>query len=469
MNSKSVIRNISHSFAANVTSLFLGVLATLFFPKFLGVTEYGYYQLYIFYTGYLLITALGLSDGVQLKIAGKEYKDLDFDEQNSLFWFSTTIQVFIYVILIFLSVVFINEPNKKFTLICVCIVGFITHPRYYLYTLLQGVNRLKEYSHIIITERSISIIISIIALLLGFKNYRLMILFDVIGRIFSLILALSFCKEIVFRKANFSKRIFTQLISYTLSGSMILFSMQASVIVIGINRYAIEKQWGIEEFSKISLAIALSNMILRCVNSISVVMFPTLRKVDGKLLPVIYQNINTILMSTIFLLMCFFKPVCYLIGMWLPQYADSLKYSILLLPICIYECKYSLLINTNLKNLNKEKIIGLINAVSVTASIIIALLSIVILKNMEIAIIGILIALSIRSMIGEWIIGKFFNINVVWNIVSEFILSIMYIICMYYNNGLIYIMFYIGTIVTYMVFERKKLLNILKLIIKKSN
>lgn len=469
MNWQRIIHNISYGFWANVISLILGILATFIFPKFLGVTEYGYYQLYIFYTGYLLITALGLSDGVQLKIAGKEYKDLDFAEQNSLFWFSTTIQVFIYVILISLSVVFINEPNKKFTLICVCIVGFITHPRYYLYTLLQSVNRLKEYSHIIITERSISIVISIIALLLGFKNYRLMILFDVIGRIFSLILAMSFCKEIVFRKASFSKRIFTQLISYTLSGSMILFSMQTSVIVIGINRYAIEKQWGIEEFSKISLAIALSNMILRCVNSISVVMFPTLRKVDGKLLPVIYQNINTILMSTIFFLMCFFKPVCYLIGIWLPQYADSLKYSILLLPICIYECKYSLLINTNLKNLNKEKIIGAINAVSVAASIIIALLSIVIFKNMEFSIIGILIALSIRSMIGEWIIGKIFTIKVVWNIVSEFILSIMFIVCMYYNNGLIYTMIYIGTIVTYMVFERKKLLSIFKLVITKLN
>lgn len=469
MNCQKIIRNISYSFLANIISLLLGILATFIFPKFLSVSGYGYYQLYIFYTGYLLITALGLSDGVQLKIAGKEYKDLDFDEQSSLFWFSTTIQVIIYVVLMFLSAVFINEPNKKFTLICACIVGFVTHPRYYLYTLLQGVNRLKEYSHIIVTERSISIVISVIALLLGFENYRLMIMFDVIGRIFSLILAMSFCKEIVFRKVNFSKKVFTKLIGYTLSGSMILFAMQTSVIVIGINRYAIERQWGIEEFSKISLAIALSNMILRCVNSISIVMFPTLRIIDNKKLPVIYKNINAVLMSTIFFFMCFFKPICYLIGKWLPQYADSLKYSILLLPICIYECKYSLLINTNLKNLNKEKIIGVINAVSVAASIIIALISIVVLKNMEFSIIGILFALSIRSMIGEWIIGKIFNINIVWNIISEFILSIIFIFCMYYNSGFNYIMIYAGAVVTYMVFERKKLLGILKSVMAKSN
>ena len=46
MNKKSVIKNISYSFSSNVLSLLLGILATLLFPKFLGVAGYGYYQLY---------------------------------------------------------------------------------------------------------------------------------------------------------------------------------------------------------------------------------------------------------------------------------------------------------------------------------------------------------------------------------------------------------------------------------------
>lgn len=454
-----ILKNISYSFGANIISLLLGILATLLFPKFLGISGYGYYQLYIFYTGYLIITALGLSDGVQLKIAGKEYKQLDFNEQSSLFWLSSIFQVVIYAILLLILTLVIKESDKRYVIICACVVGFVTHPRYYLYTLLQGVNRLKEYSHIIITERSISIVISIVALLLGFKNFRLMILFDVIGRILSFMLAMLFCKEIVFRKPTFNKYIVRKLLSYTLSGSMILFAMQTSSIVIGINRYGIEQQWRIEEFSKISLAIALSNMVLRCVNSISVVMFPTLRNVDKNKLPDIYRITNAILMSTIFIFMCFFKPVCYLIGMWFPQYADSLKYSILLLPICIYECKYSLLINTNLKTLNKEKSIGLINAVSVIVSLATAFISIILLKNTELAILGILIALSIRSMIGEWIIRKLFSINVVWNILSEFILSIVFIICMYYFDNLIFYGVYSIVLLIYIFIERTEILS----------
>lgn len=462
MNKKTVIKNISYSFLANVISLVLGILATFLYPKFLNVAGYGYYQLYIFYTGYLIITALGLADGVQLKIAGKKYNKLNFEEQSSLFWFSSVIQVAIYGILLLVAAILVPDVNKKFALICACAVGFVIHPRYYLYTLLQGVNRLMEYSHIIITERSISIVISVIALLLGCRDFRLMIVFDVIGRILSFLLAVFFCKEIVLRKPVFDKGIIKKCITYTLSGVMILFATQTSSIVIGVNRFGFERQWGIEEFGKISLAIALSNMVLRCVNSISVVMFPTLRTVDEKRLPEIYKFINAVLMTTIFVFMFFFKPICHILGLWLPQYAGSLKYSILLLPICIYECKYSLLINTNLKTLNKEKIIGAINAMTVIVSLFTCIVSIAALKNMELAIVGILVALSIRSMIGEWFLGRMFHIRIWRNILSEFVLSMAFIFCMYYRSGVIYYMIYLLVVCVYMYIEKEQLLTILR-------
>ena len=113
MNKKSVIKNISYSFSSNVLSLLLGILATLLFPKFLGVAGYGYYQLYIFYTGYTLITALGIADGVQLKNAGKEYNQLDFDEQSGLFWLSTVTQVSLYAVVLILCALFIGGADKR--------------------------------------------------------------------------------------------------------------------------------------------------------------------------------------------------------------------------------------------------------------------------------------------------------------------------------------------------------------------
>lgn len=457
VNRKNIIKNISYSFSANIISLIFGIIATLLFPKFLNVAGYGYYQLYLFYVGYIIITAFGVSDGVQLRIAGKDYSDLDFQEMNSVFWFTSFTQIILYCILLIISIFLINDINKKIVYIMVCIVGVITHSRYYLKVVLQGTNRLKKYSHIEITERSISIIISIIFMLFGCRNFAIIISIDVIGRIISFILAISYCPEIVLKFPKINKRILRKTLFYTLSGFMILFATNTSSIVIGINRYGIEHHWGIEAFSKISLAIALSNMVLRCVNSISVVMFPTLRNIESKKLPSIYNNTNVVLMTVIFISMCLFKPLCYVIGLWLPNYADSLRYAVLLLPICIYECKYSLLVNTNLKNLNKEKLIGIINALSVMISILTTFIGIYVLKNIEVSIIGILVSLSIRSVIGECVIGKIFGIKIIKNILFEFILSILFILSNYYFDNPFAPTLYIIGVVAYLFSERTDL------------
>ena len=468
VNHKNFIKSVSYSFSANIISLFLGALATLLFPKFLQVSGYGYYQLYIFYTGFLIITALGISDGVQLKIAGKRYDSLDFEEQCSLFWFSTLTQIIIYVILLLLSMTLVTDPNKRFVLVSVCIVGLVTHPRYYLYTLLQDVNRLKEYSHIVITERSISIVISIFALLLGCKDFKLIIAFDVIGRILSFLIAVNYCKQIVFKKPHIDICIIRKAYKYVVSGIMILFAMQTSSIVIGVSRYGIERKWGIEEFSKISLAIALSNMVLRCVNSISVVMFPTLRNIENKKLPHIYEELNTILMSAIYIMMCFYKPLCYIVGLWLPQYANTLKYSVLILPICIYECKYSLIINTYLKNFRKEKMIGVINALTVLLSAVMTTVSIFVIQSIEAAVIGVLLSLATRCMIGEIVVGRLLKIHIVKNIVSEFIFAVAFVICQYYFNTIISYVFFIELTLIFIISERKRLLKIISGVLRKS-
>lgn len=50
--------------------------------------------------------------------------------------------------------------------------------------------------------------------------------------------------------------------------------------------------------------------------------------------------------------------------MWLPEYTDSLMYMALLFPMCIYEGKMSLLINTYLKTLREEKAMLKVNLIA---------------------------------------------------------------------------------------------------------
>ena len=52
----------------------VSVILTLLLPKVLGVAEFGYWQLFIFYLGYVGFFHFGINDGVYL-IHGGETRD----------------------------------------------------------------------------------------------------------------------------------------------------------------------------------------------------------------------------------------------------------------------------------------------------------------------------------------------------------------------------------------------------------
>ena len=72
-----VFRNLYYTVGANFITLAISVLLNLFVPKLLGVREYSYWQLYVFYSSYVGFLHLGWIDGIYLKIGGEEYENLD--------------------------------------------------------------------------------------------------------------------------------------------------------------------------------------------------------------------------------------------------------------------------------------------------------------------------------------------------------------------------------------------------------
>ncbi len=79
MNSRAVnfIKNFSYTITSNMISVVISALVTLVVPKLIGIEEYGYWQLYLFYSSYIGFLHFGWNDGIYLKYGGKEYNDLD--------------------------------------------------------------------------------------------------------------------------------------------------------------------------------------------------------------------------------------------------------------------------------------------------------------------------------------------------------------------------------------------------------
>ena len=59
-------RNIVDAVSANLLSTLVSAIVTLLLPKKLSVDAYGYFQYFLFWSGYLGILHLGWIDGVYL-------------------------------------------------------------------------------------------------------------------------------------------------------------------------------------------------------------------------------------------------------------------------------------------------------------------------------------------------------------------------------------------------------------------
>ena len=78
-------KNIFFAFGSQGLQLLRSILVSLLIPKTLGIEEFGFWQLFIFYTQYSGFLHLGLLDGIYLREGGKHYKELDFRSLGAQF------------------------------------------------------------------------------------------------------------------------------------------------------------------------------------------------------------------------------------------------------------------------------------------------------------------------------------------------------------------------------------------------
>ena len=457
MNTKlrNILENITYTFTANILTMLISIIMTLILPKFLGVTDYSYYQLYIFFISYVGFFHFGWIDGIYLKIGGMEYNDLEKSNYVTQFWMLNVLEIIIAAIISIFALFTIKNIDKSFVLISTSVCGVITILRTYLLFILQSTNRIKEYAKYTRVDRFIYFALVIVFLFLGFKNYKIILYIDVFSKLVALVLCANKMKDIVFGKLNISKNTLLEIFENISIGIKLMLANIASTLIIGVVRFRIQKNWDIETFGKISLTLNISNLLMTFINAVAVIMFPLLRREEESNLPKIYVILRNTLMIFLYMMLIFYYPLKLILSTWLPQYADSLRYMALLFPICIYESKMSMLINTYLKSFRKEKSMLIINTISLILSLILTILSVFILNNLTLAILSIVFLLGFRCVIGELVLTKIMNILIYKDIILETVLTAIFIISSWFINNMFCSIIYTCFYSIYVFIKRK--------------
>ena len=463
----TVVNNLMYSIVANLLSMFVSAILLLVLPNLLGETEYGYWQLYLFYTSYVGFFHLGLVDGIYLRIGGKYFDDLDGHIYATQFLILTIFEIIISVVIINIARFFVPDVNKVHVifLTCICMVIYIANN--FTTYVLQATNRIKPYATVVMLEKAFFAIMVIGCWFLGVKRFEIIACGDIAGKIVAMLLALKYCKNIIFCKlANFKSAVSEMWINLSIGSKLVLANV-ASMLITGIVRLAIENYWSIEVFGKISLAMSISSMLMVFVNAVSVVVFPMLKRMENDKLSDTYEKIRDFLMFVLLGAFVFYYPLKIILTGILPGYAESIRYMALMFPVCIFDSKISLLVNTYLKALRKEKAILIINVLSVAISVGMTGITVYLVHSLELAVVSIVVLLAFKCDIAEIYLSRCMEIAVVKDIIIESGLVAIFIVASWFLDNWYSMGIYFVAFVVYCFIKRDRIKKLLNSVTKK--
>ncbi|MGH2189613.1 hypothetical protein ACQ10K_17670, partial [Enterococcus faecium] len=82
----------------------------------------------------------------------------------------------------------------------------------------------------------------------------------------------------------------------------------------------------------LSFTLSLSNMFLTFINAVGIVMFPLLRRTNKERLPSLFVTLRGVFVPLTYAILLLYVPVKFVLGMWLPEYSESLKFMGILFP-----------------------------------------------------------------------------------------------------------------------------------------
>lgn len=423
---KSLTRKLGYSFGANIISLLVSVLTVSFIPKYMSVSDYGLYQLFLFYFGYIGFLHFGVLGGAIIRYAGCTYFELNYNSLKSQSCILFIILLFLLLILYLINLK-VAVFKDSYIVLMFFIAAVAQHIIWYSVSILQMSNRIEDAARLQFVERVSWGILSVSAIILGFTNVVHIVFAFCITRLISMVYSLMFVPEVVKSSITFDNYIWKEFKTNFALGFPITLSDICSILVLGIIRFSISDIWNISVFAKTSLVLSATFIFLTFVSSASVVLLPALRQLSNSVADALLLPLNLLISYVFLVALLFCYPVQLIIGLWLPKYADSLVFMGILFPIIFFEGKFNLLTVTYLKKLLKTKQILYINIFTMILSFVGCLIWGYILHNLQLIILWITIVLAIRCTVGEFLLSK--QLGLSNNIIKEYIYMLLMIIC----------------------------------------
>lgn len=415
MNIRKLLGDLHLSVVSQVVSLCGSLASTLLLSKALGIRDFGYWQLFIFYFNYVGIFQFGLNDGVYLLIGGKRLRELDFKKVRSELWFGFGFQVVICIALCLLVSSISLEWQRKFVLLACILLMPVYNLSCYLGFLFQAVGYIRVYSLSNMLDRGLFLILMVILLSQRVDSFVFYIAVFVFAKLVQCAYFILIDPNVVFGKVLPLGPSIISCIATARVGIKLMITNLAGILLLGVARFVIDRTWDIKVFGQVSLALSMTTFFMVFITQLSLVLFPTLRRLSEKDASEFFSIFEAFLEILLPVVLVLYIPVNVLLDLWLPAYSDSLRYLAVLLPMCLFDGKMSALYSTYLKVFRFENVLLKLNICSLIISVVFSAIGGVLVVSIWFVLLTAVVSVCLRSVAAGFIIKKRLGITYRFN------------------------------------------------------
>lgn len=456
ITNKKLAKNLIMSLTAQAISIITSFVLNFVVPKFIDEYQYSYWQMFVLYIGYVGILHFGLLDGLVLRYSQYDYDELDKPRVRSQFQFLLAFNSILTLIGCIVSAVLFDIVTKE--IVIMVSVGIVTK-NIFTYTSysFQLTNRISKYAVLVIAQRAAYALFVVLLLVCRVNDFYWYCIADLFGDVFGIFLGAIFNRGMYFGKGLPFKECIHEVWLNVSSGIMLMVANLSSMLIVGGAKMMIQWRWDELIFGQVSFSFSVSNAFLTFVTAISVVLFPSLKRMNEEELPNVYTKIRNAISPLLFFAMIIYFPGCWILERWLPNYTDSLVYLGILLPIIIFSSKVSLLTNNYLKAYRKEKLMLIVNFASVAVGIAGFAIGAYVLNSLDFVLYALVAVIMLRSVVSEIVVTRIIKKNIMFDFIIELIMTVIFIVVVQFLSRWWACLVYGCALIIYAIIYRKSI------------
>lgn len=409
MNARKLITDLAAAFGAQGISFACSVLTMLLVPKVLGVEQFSYWQLFVFYSSYVSFFQLGLNDGVYLQHGGETRDRIDKRVIHDELCVGVMFQVAIAVCIALCGLCFEPDGFRAAAIVGAAAYLIISNTTFYFQYVFQAMNETRLASFSTVVNRGFYLLPLCAGIILEVDTFVYFVLFYVAAQGLSLLYCLWNARDFLIGWTIDICPAIRETIRSMKIGIVLTIANVTGMLIIGLARQVVDVVWGLSAFGQISLSLSIVNFALAFLSQAAMVLFPALRLAGSKEESRYFRRLSDGLAVVLPFAMLLYAPLRAVVGLWLPQYEEGLRYLSLLFPVCLFEAQTNLVVSTFLKVRNEPKVLLLINVCALVVSVGAMVMATHFYQTPMAVMSAALFGVGIRYMFGSWYLSRVYG------------------------------------------------------------